>query len=346
MGVVLRKRGNLTEMVLSPMFVVIIVLALVFLPLLKYTTSVGQSSYFEREFYTKDLGLMVSALQAAPNNVVLNYENVKKVNVTFTSNYIEAYGYNVNPSQSPSKVSRFHIFPSSVEVLSIMLSPGISTDDKGNSNPLAYNILLNKDSKTITASSSNGFSSNVQKKDVIDKAIDNFISGLYEQKKIYIDVVYGSGKTSDGVDGDLFGKRICTGATVASNFLKIDRCNLENRAKIDERIKLANSADFVVVLFVNEKSNDDLKVYYYEGSSASVDISKRIAEYAVKVFSDNEYSMERADISTLDNDEIKKIITKDKPGIVIQIGNVDELDTDDIDVFSNDLKNLLTGVSK
>lgn len=343
MGVWINKRGNLTEMVLSPMFALIIVLALVFIPLLKYTTAVGQSAYFEREFYSKDLGLMVSALQAAPNNVILNYNNVKSVNVTFKSNYIETHGYDVNPLNSPSKVSRFHIFPSSVEVIGVTLSPGIITDEKGNSNPIAYSIMLNKDSKTITASSSNGFTANVQKKDSVDLAIDDFISKIYEEKKIYIDTI-GSGITSDNNDGVIFGKRICTGVLPGKSFL--NDCPLDNRATLEDRIKLAKAADFIIVIFVNEESGDDLTVYYYEGTGETVDKSKKIADYAVKMFSNGRFVMTRDDIAHLDNDEIKKIISKDKVGIVIEIGNVDELKASDIGIFSSDLRNLLLGVSK
>ena len=347
MGAGFNKRGNMIDLILSPMFVVIIVLTLVFLPLLKYATSVGKSAYFEREFYSKDLGLMVSALQAAPNDVTVNYENVRNVNVTFKPNYIESYGYDVNPKNSPSKVTRFHIFPSSVSVIETLISPIVITDEKGYQSVLPYTIRLNKNQKEIIASSSNGFSSQLPKKDIVDVAVDKFISALYEQKNIYIDVAYGNGKSIDGVDANVFGKTICNAAVSGTYFSRVDKCNMDKSANIEERIKLAERADFIVIIYVNQESDDSLKIYYYEGVGPNVETSKKVAEQAIKIFENNGIVLSRDDISHLNsNEDIKKILLQNKPGFVIEIGDIEKLETNSIYVIGESIKNALLVISK
>lgn len=347
MGVCFYKRGNLTEMVLSPMFIVLVVLALVFLPLLKYTTSVGQSSYYEREFYAKDLGLMISVLQAAPNDVVISYEQVKNVNVTIAPNYVLVHGFDVSPVKTPSKVTKFHIFPSSLEIVKTVLSPPVVTEDNGYVSPFEYSIVLNKNSNRISASSSTGMSlTPTPQKDSIDNSIDSFISALYEDNKIYIDVVYGSGKTSDGDDADVFGKAICNGIIIGNDYSSIDKCNLYNRATINDRINFAKQAEMIVVIYVNDRSNEKLRIYYHEGASSSNDKSKRISEFAVNVFSNAGYLTDKRPMTDLNDNEINQILTPDKVGFVIEIGNVDSLKKSDVISISEQVKNVLIKVSK
>ena len=345
----IKKRGNLTELVLSPMFVVLIVLGLVFFPLLKYATSVGQSSFFEREFYAKDLGLMISAFQAAPNNVIVNYERVRNVNVSFTPNYIESFAYNIDPSKNPSKVTKFHIFPSSIDILKIMVGPSVVTDDKGNSNPIEYNIVLNKNDKSISIASSNGFSNTIiPSRQGLDAVIDSFVSHIYEKKSIYIDTIHGSGILNDNTSADIFGRVICNGIGGRNDYLKSSPdCDIAGRIDLQKKIKFAKNADFVVLIFVNDNLiSDDLKIYYYEGSSEFSDKSNKIASYATTLFENKNYVIRRRNLDELKNSEVSLILDKSRSGFVIEIGKIDTKGKDDISKISDVLSKLLSEVSK
>ena len=144
MGIFSKKRGNLIEMLLSPMFLLLIVLTLVFLPLLKYTSDIGKSSYYEREFLSRDVGLMIAALQASPNDAMVNYgEKTYGLYLLIKPGSVQAYSD--DPESSKARVSSFQLIPSKLRMEKFSFGPKTEKDQEGEEVKIPFRLTLKKE---------------------------------------------------------------------------------------------------------------------------------------------------------------------------------------------------------
>jgi hypothetical protein len=346
MKLFLNKRGD-AEVVLAPLAPLIIVIG-VFILLLIYISGVGQSSYFEREFLTRDIGLMVGALQAAPYNVQINYpsengDKAKDLKINITKNYVEAYTYNLDPKIAPSKVSRFYLFPSIMPITELNAAPKVEKGGDGKDITYSYRLYFMKDITGIIPSMNNK-NTPTEKGESYFNPIYTAIENWYQTPKVYIETIYDSdGKTEDrDIKGTDLLKSLCSfldisggeGIYSSEDIHSSDNC-VYSREQSDEkkkaRILNLEKADFVLIIYVNELKQDSTIIDIYPVGQTG--------DFAAK-------SLKLADIS-LGNLKAVNIVSSKKqlegalkaralniasgkPAILVEIGNLEKIKKDDL----------------
>lgn len=88
MKLFLYKRGNVIDLMTSPLFVTIVALGLVGLSILQAATQIGTDTTFEQKYYSADAALLIDSFYALRKDLNINY------NYFLPSNF----GMNVEPS--------------------------------------------------------------------------------------------------------------------------------------------------------------------------------------------------------------------------------------------------------
>ncbi len=338
------KRGNFQELVLGPLFPLIIVFA-VFLILLSFTNAVAQSSYFEREFLTKDIGLVIESLQASPYDVQLNYpdensKHAKELKITINKNYVQANPYNVEPLLSPSKTSKFLLFQSNMPVADFVAAPKVEKDQNGVDMPYSYRLSFLKNINGIS-SSSNQNNIPVQNDESYFKSIINTqVSEWAETPHVYVDMFYTPSDKDfkSAIDGKIMLRDICRtlDLTVSKGIYSLNDCTYPQAS--NDRKKQAETSDLIVILYVNEQkqTKETIDVYYSDKNDVSGKKSQKLAGLSLinlkPTYSDTE--MKRMYASLILSVEQ---ISESKPVIVVEIGNVEKLNRQDIEKIGNSL---------
>jgi|GEM_PF-6692794 len=93
MKLLLAKRGNVIDLMTSPLFITIVALGLVGLTIFSAITQIGSSTTFEQKSYSADAALLIDSLYAVRKDVNLNYIYLTPENIGFqiTPNTIIAY---------------------------------------------------------------------------------------------------------------------------------------------------------------------------------------------------------------------------------------------------------------
>lgn len=317
------KKGNLQELVLGPLFPVLIAFV-IFILMLNYTSSIAKSYYFEREFIARDVGLMVEAIRASPNDVQINYleeanKKYSELNININKDYVETYGYNVDPKKSPSKTSRFWIFPSKLIVNDFNAAPRVEKAADGSDNIFSYNLYFIKTSLGITPSSDQ---KNIPQKPVETCAyINTFLDNWDAIKRVYVTTLYSGGerKTSDGYTGEMFAKSICTSITPYNGILS-SQCTYSSA-------QVPTNAELVILIYVNQDQNTNpaLNIYYLEGQDESATKSQKLecitASKLEPVYSG------KVGTSQMSSELASKArsVAGTKPVIVIEVNRIEEL---------------------
>lgn len=333
------KRGDveLQFSALSPLIIVF----LVFIILLVYVGAVGSSTYFEREFLTSDIGLMIEALQAAPYNAQVNYpsdnsEKAKKLKIIINKNFVEAHNYDINPKIAPSKTSRYNIIPSSIDVIETSMSPRIEKDTNGGDIAFSYRLYFYKTQDEISASMDQKNSPLEENSGVMKNIIDTFVDNWYENQKVYIDLMYNKGAaTGTKVDGEVLLTNICRylDITVRDGVYSLNDCTYRLTLSIEERIKAAEKADLVVILYVNEKKPDSDTIDVYtlnQGGDLSAK-SEKLAALSLKTLEESTiYNSKSGKLEDPLRSDVLKIASG-KPAIVVEIGYLQNPENKDVD---------------
>jgi hypothetical protein len=333
------KRGNV-ELVIGPLFPLLLVVA-VFILLLVYISVVSQSSYFEREFLTRDIGLMVEALEAAPHNVQINYpsengDKAKKLMITINNKSVEAHDYNLDPKIVPSKVSKFVLFPSNMQVKEFVASPRVEKDTNGKNITFTYRLYFLKDANGITPSMNQvGIPTQINEnsyKGLIDTAIEKW----YQTPKVYLDLMYldAGEKTGDGNTGDVLLKNICNVllAGVGKGIYTLNECDNNKllTQTLDERKEKAKNADFIVFLYLNDKKQDysTITIYTLNNGGDSTTKSEKLGGLASIALASMNYNVDKKAFDEQRFSDALEIASS-KPGIIVEIGNLKGLNKED-----------------
>jgi hypothetical protein len=67
------KRGETTSLTITPIITLILMMALILLPLLKYTMDIGTKTHFDRVYISRDLAGVINTVVGTPNNLRIYY---------------------------------------------------------------------------------------------------------------------------------------------------------------------------------------------------------------------------------------------------------------------------------
>ncbi|MCF7861139.1 hypothetical protein K9M79_02750 [Candidatus Woesearchaeota archaeon] len=67
------KKGETTSLTIMPVFTLILMMALILLPLLKYTMDIGTQTHFDRVYISRDLAGVINTVIGTPNNIKIYY---------------------------------------------------------------------------------------------------------------------------------------------------------------------------------------------------------------------------------------------------------------------------------
>ena len=255
---------------MSPMFVVLVVMVLVFIPLLYYTSSLGEQSYFEREFIVRDIGLLIDAIHASPNDVKINYPDTKGLNISFKKDLISSSKFD-----EKNQISGFYIVPSGLYLYETDLNPKIIIS-QGEKIALKYNLMIEKNTKdgTIIPQIENN---NI----VVEKRskINEFIStkDVLKDQVITIMVDHLTTKTNKDIENS-----ICFGiVSKGQNIFPTDNfgCN-------DQKIKPISESNMVIIIEASNDVSDNELIVEYFGNQGEYD-QKRKSEKLAFIISDN-----------------------------------------------------------
>ncbi len=325
------KKGSFQELVLGPLFPLIIAFV-VFLLMLNYTSSVAKSSYFEREFMSRDVGLLIESIEASPGSVSLTYpqQNIKNdITLVVTKTYVKTYSYDVDPKLAPSKTSQYFFIPSILPITELTAAPKVVKDSNGKIQVYGYDLYFAKSSGGLIPSS---IQKTVPKESAKGSCglLNTAVEDWYATKKVYIGVL-PSGNSKTTKDGEatsqVFANRVCT-SFPTSGFFPINNCN-PITSSIDVK-----DADFIMLIYVNEDSHDKtIKVYFQDGQSDASSKSQEMGCFA-------ENSIGSIGVKFNGNISEEKIsdslkpqvdgIAAGKPVIAVEIGNIEELEKADI----------------
>ncbi|MBR9691043.1 hypothetical protein GOV08_05160 [Candidatus Woesearchaeota archaeon] len=342
-----KKRGNIIEMVLNPLFHVLIAFGIILL-LLNYTTSVGKSSYYEREFLSRNTGLMIEALQAAPNNVTAKYTlSTHGLILSFEKDKVVAYPHDVDPETSNVKVSAYPIIPSSLKIDENILKPNIITGAKGKEVPFPFKLSFQKTSERIIPTTE-GYSPKHEEQKEANCIFVNTLDEVWaDQKKVLIDVidVGKQGATKDNILSSTFAAGICGSLTLGTSdkaFLPINSDCKTLGMSIDDHIKKIENLnpDLLIILFVNtnNETENTLKIYYV-GDGADKNKEIKLACQIISKLLD-------ADIKYTSAQKIGGLppylshissVLKGRTSILIDVGNINHLQNKDIKQISEAL---------
>lgn len=350
------KRGDMSTEMMSTIFIALIFIGVTFL-LLYYVSEFGKSSYFEREFYSKDLGLMIGTLQASPNYAMINYPNdIKGINVSFKRNYVETYSYNIDPSLATARVSKFNILPSSVTLVDTTITAAMMKNTLGETLPTAYTIYFSKDMQSITPSAKQGsVTPNTEKKSEACEVINSITSNLYDTEKSYIDVMQNlDGTISDGVTSNDFAKSLCKNTLLVgmangyNNFLNNKDCEFEKRSYDEillERKAKAAKADIIIIIYLMpKKKNDQINLYYYAGNDETSKKSKLLTCKANPILQNLKYTVNINEMNNFEEKtriENENLFSKSKVGVILEISNLETIKSDDVSEISKAIHNAI-----
>ena len=338
MKLFLNKRGD-AELELTALSPLIIVLG-VFIILLVYISGVGESSYFEREFLTRDIGLMLGALQASPNNVQVNYpiENsnkAKDLKIDINQKYVEAHAYNLDPKIAPSKVSRYYLFPSILPIVELNAAPKIEKDSNGKDITYSYRLYFLKDSSGITPSMDNKNSPAEKNEGYIKNMIYTAIENWYATSKVYIETMYNPGGKTGEIKGDVLLKSICSflDRTKGEGIYSGNNCE----PTIPEiRKDLVLKADYVIILYVNGEKQDSTVIDIYPVGQTGDTAAK--SEKLASLLEGNLNRVSMVSSKKQIEGPLKSAaidIASGKPAILVEIGNIDKIVKGDIKTITD-----------
>lgn len=86
------KRGSWQIEILKPVFELILIFLIIFLPLLYFANSFSTVQGYEKIFLAKDIGLLVDTMYVGQGKTTLTYpENTSQYSVDFKTNKVQVY---------------------------------------------------------------------------------------------------------------------------------------------------------------------------------------------------------------------------------------------------------------
>ncbi len=67
------KKGETTDMTIMPVMTLLLAIALILLPLLKYTHDIGTKNNYDRVYLSRDVALLIDTVVGIPNNIIVEY---------------------------------------------------------------------------------------------------------------------------------------------------------------------------------------------------------------------------------------------------------------------------------
>lgn len=313
-----KKKGNLIETVLSPFFILLVILVVVFWPLLNYTTSLGSSSYFERELLTRDLGLLIESMQASPNDVELQYNvKTKQLSMIIEDGIVKAYPYDVKPETSPGLVTGFKINPSNVKIIKSSIGPIVKKDDKGKEYTLEYGLNIQKSGDKIIILKND---QNIpESKSSVFEFIDTFEKDWKKAEDISVYFI------EDALDSNEISKNLCKSLVIknAKFSTPTSKCEIGTVSK-----RSCNDANMIIIFIESNIPKNKINLYYY-GDDNNQLRAKKLASIIL-----NKLTIDFSDFNSNVEGEYEKLLNfnelsgcLDVPVIIIEVSSVSDMKT-------------------
>lgn len=91
MKILYSKRGNLTDLITQPIIKIIIIFLLIYPPLQLMINTVGDNKSFEKNFYARDIALLVDTLELLPGNMIVDYTVKEEFDFELDENEVRVY---------------------------------------------------------------------------------------------------------------------------------------------------------------------------------------------------------------------------------------------------------------
>lgn len=332
-----RKRGNLIEIILSPFFILLVIFTLVLFPLLNYVASIGESSYFEREFLSRDVALVMDTLIASPNNVEIDYNVNLGLNLTIEPGLVSSHSYDTNPLRSPSKVSKFPFVMSNISIGIKKFSPKVEKINGKTQAPYPYTFTLLKIENTILKKSEFSSTSPVTSSPIC-KQIQTFIPDWRESIKISVIV-----KTKSGTDQEkIAANGVCTGLVInpdANIYPTQESCSIGSKTS-----RSCTDSDLIIYIYItDDRRENKFDVYYYHNDGDDISImSKKLGCIMlgtlkeINLYASHGIGLDNLPKELVFNDDDDKACIGQKPVVIVDVGDVKFLkDANQITSVSN-----------
>ncbi|HLD42653.1 MAG TPA: N-acetylmuramoyl-L-alanine amidase [Candidatus Nanoarchaeia archaeon] len=296
----LHKKGNALELVIPPIFQILLPILLVMLPLLAYTNSLSDNKTFEKEFLANDIALTITSLASLNADAELSYLPEPGFTAIIQENNVRVVrGRDPLASTAAfSAPSHIHVLPAEVS-----LNEPVFFIKHGDS------IELTKERKALSGLACS-----------FDPAYEP------EGKSILIDPGHGGSDQGFSANGIIESEAV----TALAQLIPGEKTRETNRdLSLEERLQKAEHADTTLSLHLGQASpsSSPIKVFFSTASSPQTkDLACRLASRLEDALPNTGAAILPVIPQDLDPNDPKKILLDGKTAVLIELGNVNNAD--------------------
>ena len=292
----LNKKGNLLEIVIPPLFQILLPVILVMLPLLAYTNSLSDNKTFEKEFLAKEIALTITSLASLNGDAELRYLSEPGFTAVLQADRVRI----VRERDPLASTAAFHT-PGQIQVLPAEI-------------PLGDPAFFIKRGNTIELTK--------ERKDISGLVCAFQPSYEPDGRTIIIDPGHGGSDPGFSANGLIESEAV----TALAQLIPGEKTRETNRdLSLEERIQKAERADTLISLHIGEASAafSPIKVFYSITSSPETkDLACRLAFRLEDALTDTGAAILPVFPQDLNTNDPKKILLDGKTAVLIELGNV------------------------
>ena len=248
------KRGEWTEVELTPVFLLLLLTGIFFIPLMLWMgTTVPDKAIYERSFLARDLSMALDALQASPNNALIVYDNTQHFSFLVTDNKVEVFDERKQLNPQPILRETYlynHNLNLELKQADVVRPQGVPVTDKKEPKSVSLRMAKSGDALLI-GDETLDYSINTRISSIISTFKEKAIIALLTDSES-IDKTYSSLKIiEDAVKLHTIRRYTPSQRLFTSNYKEI----------------IGEQLDLVIILSMNEESANQIKAWYYENEA-------------------------------------------------------------------------------
>jgi N-acetylmuramoyl-L-alanine amidase len=335
------KRGYTIAMILIPLISLLLVFGFFFLPILADLTGLQETTYFEKNFLTREMSTIITGLYASPGNTIVNYvRDTLWFSYEFTQEEVTSF----DETTTLTSKTKYSIITGTLNINPVTLNPKFESEIK------SEETLKEKVIPIFTKIGNNIV---VDNKQITNQNINCESPNLPDLKGKTILIDAGHGGVDNGAEANNLKEKDITGAIGLSLYQSITNpkfftrenirktvaeqtvnTNYRNKNEIAKEIA-QNNIDIIISIHTGnyDDNSNNIKAHYSIESNKNIqEQSKSLACEILRELS-NEKELELTGSSIIgiypEDYNGAEILVNNKIAILLEIGNINSIKSSD-----------------